>query len=1532
MRPEAATLPEGTVTVLSTDLVGSAPLNQRLGDEAATAVERELAALAHEQVEKQRGVVVKDTGDGLMVAFQSARRAVACAQEIQRAVARRNRSRPDSAVQLRVGLHTGEVLNEAGGLHGETLIIAKRIEAVAPAGRIFASDTVRGVLGTARGELQDRGEFALKGIDASWHLWELPWADAALTGVLSARERTPFVARDQERARLLRAVERARDGVGALVLIGGEAGVGKTRLVEETAAEARRLGLRVLTGHCVDQQGALPYLPIVEHFEEVARQLSPEALRAALGENAPEVAKLVPGLRQRYADIPEPVALPPEQERRYLLHGLLEFVERNARAAPLLLVYEDLHWVDESTLLWIQHLAQRVSQIPVLAVGTYRDTDLQPGCPLAAELPELLRQRLAEEVLLGPLSEAGVASLLAGRAGSAPPPQLVALLHAETEGNPFFVEEVFHHLHEAGKLFDEAGRWRSGVQIADTDVPRSVGLVIGQRLERVSEDCRRVLTTAAVAGKTFRFDLLARFHGVDQEKLLDALEEAVRASLIADVSSGREARYAFVHEQIRQTLLSLLSTARRQRLHLRMADALEALHAREADAPAAEIAYHLLRAGAAADGGRTANWLVRAAERALGALAFEDALRALDDARSVLPEHEVEGAVRVLRLRAHAFRGLGRIDEALVDLGHALEIVQSDADRDAVLTARARLKLDLFRGHEAIADLDSLLVRAQRAGDRAREVEILLMRSRGLYILSLDEPGYAEKTRASYEATYALAREIGNKRAMCQALIPTIWFLDYRLEYHDEAVRNSDEATALARELGDEDLQIEAASARLRLMELREAHPEALRIRERLEARRDPLRLKEHLFGLMWQYWLRGEFEQCVATCDEGIALSAQLGSPPVQYPTIKALALIDLGRFDEAWASLQEEVADEAHPFGRCMRELGMACWLEALGALDRAEAKAHEVLEEAARLSRTWMQSFMADLLGVIAARRGKGEASVHCVVRTGLPSGPVRRRPRRGRDGAGPGRLRGGARRGGSDGRRSRAHRRATRARDGPRAGAPGARASRALDGAPRACGRRPRRGRGDRLQNADLADAGGARASARSEWGRRRGARRPARRTCAPRRPGPAHLRLGAPSGVRRRSGHPGGEKPMTTTLRTGSARDAGMLPERVERARERCAGWVKEGRTPALSVCVARRGVIVLHEAWGVLGPEQGAPPLALDSIFPITSVTKPITATLAMQLVEDGLLGLNRPAKHYLPELSGDGADEILVHHLLTHTSGYPWHTDRPMLEHAARKLQAGFAPPPCPEGQHPTIHRELSFYWDAPRVAPVGEVMIYSAVNYTLLGEIVRRLSGRGLEAQARERLFDPLGMHDSYFVVPASESARVVQRAHDVPFGDPNHPILMCIGSRQRQETPDAQAGMFSTPYDMVVFGQTILNRGRYGDARIVSPAAVAAMTRDQIPGLQARLFDKRAAHASWGYGWAVESPSKWAYFHGSLAPLGTLAHPGSGGAMFWIDPAHELVGAYFEVTARMSERFEPVSWSLDLFQNVITSAVED
>ena len=400
--------------------------------------------------------------------------------------------------------------------------------------------------------------------------------------------------------------------------------------------------------------------------------------------------------------------------------------------------------------------------------------------------------------------------------------------------------------------------------------------------------------------------------------------------------------------------------------------------------------------------------------------------------------------------------------------------------------------------------------------------------------------------------------------------------------------------------------------------------------------------------------------------------------------------------------------------------------------------------------------------------------------------------------------------------------------------------------------------------------------------------------------------------------------------MTKKLRRGSPEEVGMLPERVAHVRDLCAGWVREGHTPTLGVCVARRGVVVLHEAFGVLGPGPDSPPLEGDALFAGASVTKSITATLVMQLVEDGLLGLNRPAKDYLPEMSGEGTEEILVHHLLTHTSGYPFHTDPPWVEHMMRKLQDGFELP-CPQGLHPIVHKWLSIFWDGPRVAGVGQIMNYATHNYELLGEIVRRLSGRSLDALARERIFGPLGMKDTYYEVPESESHRVVQRAPGLPMADFENPFMQGLGSRQMQETPYGGAGLFTTPLDMAVFAQTFLNGGRYGEARILSPAAVATMTRDQIPGLRALIVGKESARASCGYGFLVVSPTKWKYFDGSLQPLGTFGHPGAAGQNFWVDPENELVGAYFEVATRMTPDWEFL-WNFDLFQNAITAAVDD
>jgi CubicO group peptidase (beta-lactamase class C family) len=378
----------------------------------------------------------------------------------------------------------------------------------------------------------------------------------------------------------------------------------------------------------------------------------------------------------------------------------------------------------------------------------------------------------------------------------------------------------------------------------------------------------------------------------------------------------------------------------------------------------------------------------------------------------------------------------------------------------------------------------------------------------------------------------------------------------------------------------------------------------------------------------------------------------------------------------------------------------------------------------------------------------------------------------------------------------------------------------------------------------------------------------------------------------------------------------------MLPERIERARELCAGWVECGHTPALVTLVARRGVIVLHEAWGRLRPEPDSPPVERDSIWPVMSITKSLTATLVMQLVEDGLLGLNRPVRDYLPEVRGEGTEEMLVHQLLTHTAGYD---DAAFFTAHARDFaeieRVG------PEELLQRIHRAIH---ELPVSHPPGSLMSYAATGYFLLGEIVERVSGRGIAELMRERLFDPLGMRDSHLVVPESLRERIVRRAPGLPWTRPLGPVPP-IDSRTNETTPSAQAGAYATARDLAVFGQTFLNGGRYGDARILSRPAVAEMTRNQTSGTPVKMLGIERKEASYGYGWFVRSDEKWRYWDGSLTSPGEFHHQGAGGALLWVDPGLELVGVYLSVDTGITPDLEPL-WNADLFQNVVTSAVAD
>ncbi|MGQ0466298.1 MAG: ATP-binding protein [Sporichthyaceae bacterium] len=497
--------------------------------------------------------------------------------------------------------------------------------------------------------------------------------------------RTPYVGRAAERAMLDGLLDSTVRGAGGLVLIGGEPGVGKTRLAEETLARAAARGFVVYAGHCYEAAGAAPFVALVEIMEAaLARAPSPAAWRAFLGDEAAEIARLLPRLRTLCPDVPPPLEVPPEQERRLLFTSLREVVARRARQTPLVLLFDDVQWADDGTLRCLEHLAEWAGVLPLLLIATYRDNEVDAGRPLAQTFEDLRRRRLAQWCTLGRLPEDEVGAILGALAGQEAPAPLVSAVYSGAEGNPFFVEEVYSDLAEQGRLFDADGRFRTDLTIGRLGVPAGVRLVVGRRLARLAKGTLPVLAAAAVAGRAFTVELLECVEGLDVDAVLDAVEDAGAARVIVPApDTGGEDRFIFGHELIRQTVLGELSLTRRRRLHARVADARIRHYAERLDHQAATIAHHLLEAGQAR-ASDAFGWLVEAGRFALAGSAFEEAVRHFERAAGLPGVGDPAERADLHYQRGNALAGLGRTDAAVQAWQSALDAYDALGDTDAL--------------------------------------------------------------------------------------------------------------------------------------------------------------------------------------------------------------------------------------------------------------------------------------------------------------------------------------------------------------------------------------------------------------------------------------------------------------------------------------------------------------------------------------------------------------------------------------------------------------------------------------------------------------------------------------------------------------------------------------------------------------------------------------------------------------------------------------------------------------------------------
>ena len=606
-----AAIDRGTVTLLFTDLVGSSEL-LALGDEGAESIRRAHFALLRDAVTTRGGEEVKSLGDGLMVAFASVRDALGCAVAMQQAVERHNRRSPHP-LAVRIGMHAGEPIRDEEDYFGTAVVVARRLCDEAAGGQILASDVVRGLAGPQGFVFADAGGRVLKGLPGTHAVYDVAWQPAlgervALPSPLRPPADPPFVGREREVGRLMEQLDRVQEGRLLVSLVPGDPGIGKSRLVGEFASVAHELGNAVLYGRC-DEEALTAYQPFVEAIDRYASDASLDDLRRHAGRGAPDLARVVPALAQRFPELPRPMAGDAEAERFRLFDAMSAFVSSVADEASLVLVFEDVHWADRPTLLLLRHLARQKPEHPLLVVATVRDVEVTKQHPLVEVIDELTRDDALVTSPLAGLDETSVRAMVEAILGKSDPALATAIVKT-TEGNPLFVRELSRHIADTGDA-------------SLASVPEGIRGLIGRRLDRLGEETLRILARAAVVGRDFDLDVLVELSESTEESILELLDASVDAHVLDEVTGAID-RYTFTHALIRETLYSDLSTARRRRQHLRTAAAIERMRASDISAYVGELAYHYGAAG----GGYTREafeYASRAGDQAMSKLAYEDA-------------------------------------------------------------------------------------------------------------------------------------------------------------------------------------------------------------------------------------------------------------------------------------------------------------------------------------------------------------------------------------------------------------------------------------------------------------------------------------------------------------------------------------------------------------------------------------------------------------------------------------------------------------------------------------------------------------------------------------------------------------------------------------------------------------------------------------------------------------------------------------------------------------------------------------------
>ncbi len=809
---------------LAAILAGDAVAYSRLmaQDEHATVAALDAArAVFQTRITEHHGRVIDMAGDSVLAVFETATGAVTAALAIQQSInAKARDAAPDQRMLFRVGLHLGEVIEKAdGSVYGDGVNVAARLQALAPAGGITLSDALHGLVhGRVDATYVDLGPQRLKNIRQPVQMYAItdagieapdnphkaagqkheppepgPAAAAARSSPRPQRAATLFVGRQQELSRLTSALADARDGRGQLVMLAGSGGIGKTRLAQQLAAQAEAEGVTVLWGRCLEEPGAPPYWPWRQLLRSYLRSSGDPDPARTFGNTLADIASIAPELAEHVA-VPtsDGAALDSAQSRFQLFDAIVGFWRRAARRAPLLLVFEDLHWADATSLRLLAFLASELNDCALLVLATYRDTELSRQHPLFDTLAELARSPAFSRIELGGLSGQETEQFMAAALGSAASAHFASAIHTRTEGHPLFLEETLRYIAESGvptQVTTPAGEHASLLQ-----VPTGVREVIGKRLNRLSPTTSRLLAKAACIGRRFDTAILARLESDrSEDDVLVALEEALASHLIEAVPQSQHFRFS--HALIRETLYDEMLALRRARLHLRIGELLEQQLGPDEDIVLPQLAYHFGAAGTAAAAEKALDYATRSAERATRVLAFEEAGNQYRLALQVQQKYLSADSA----LRCRLLLQLGEV-ELSVGAGLPAREVYSQAStlarghghgemfaRAAVGFERSTM-LTAQSGEPAVALLSEAIALHQK--DDALRVELLARLCRAYVYCDRADDAVAAHTQA-----VALARQLGEDNGLFIALAAIVsanyWpdMLQQRLEAAREAWR-----------------------------------------------------------------------------------------------------------------------------------------------------------------------------------------------------------------------------------------------------------------------------------------------------------------------------------------------------------------------------------------------------------------------------------------------------------------------------------------------------------------------------------------------------------------------------------------------------------------------------------------------------------------------------------------------------------------------------------------------------------------------